>query len=119
MSLRHPTAAAVAVFGTGDEGRPTPAWPGHKAADLARLIALGFPVPPGVVVSTDVVDRIRALGMVPEDFCDRLALALGNLGRGPTPNRGRLAPARAKDYFRGVSVREPLADLMITTHRRC
>jgi phosphoenolpyruvate synthase/pyruvate phosphate dikinase len=54
---------------------------GHKAANLARLIALGFPVPPGVVVFTDVVDRIRALGMVPEDLRDRLALALGASAR--------------------------------------
>jgi phosphohistidine swiveling domain-containing protein len=34
------------------------------------------------VVSTDAVDRIRALGTVPEDLRDRLALALEDLGGG-------------------------------------
>ena len=70
-------AAAGAVFGIGDEGATDAGLAGYKVANLARLIALGFPVPPGVVLSTEVVDRIRALGMVPEDLHDRLALALG------------------------------------------
>jgi rifampicin phosphotransferase len=82
MSLQHPTAVARVVFGLDDEQATDAGLAGHKAANLARLTALGFPVPPGVVVSTDAVDRIRALGTVPEDLRDRLALALEDLGGG-------------------------------------
>src|SRR5215207_10779284 len=87
MSLEHPTAAARAVVGIDDQAARDAGLAGHKAANLARLTGLGFPVPPGVVVSTDAVDRIRALGTVPEDLGDRLALALGDLGGGPVAVR--------------------------------
>ncbi|HZD02612.1 MAG TPA: PEP/pyruvate-binding domain-containing protein [Actinomycetes bacterium] len=87
MSLKHPTVAARAVFGIDDQRATDAGLAGHKAANLARLTALGFPVPPGVVLSTDAVDRIRALGTVPEDLRDRLALTLGDLGRGPVAVR--------------------------------
>src|SRR5215204_3805926 len=82
MSLQHPTAVARAVFGIDEEQATDAGLASHKAANLARLTALGFPVPPGVVVSTDAVDRIRPLGTVPEDLRDRLALALEDLGGG-------------------------------------
>jgi len=60
MSRKHAAAARV-VFRIDDEEARDASLAGHKAASLARLTALGFPVPPGVVVSTDAVDRIRAL----------------------------------------------------------
>jgi phosphoenolpyruvate synthase/pyruvate phosphate dikinase len=47
MSLQHPTAVARAVFGLDDEQATDAGLAGHKAANLARLTALGFPVPPG------------------------------------------------------------------------
>ena len=87
MSLQHPTAVAPAVFGLNEEQATDASLAGHKAANLARLTALGFPVPPGVVVSTDAVDRIRAQGAVPEDLGGRLALALTDLGGGPVAVR--------------------------------
>ncbi len=87
MSLQHPPVAARAVFGLDDDAAMDAGLAGHKAANLARLTALGFPVPPGVVLSTDAVDRIRALGAVPEDLRDRLALALEELGGGPVAVR--------------------------------
>src|SRR5215207_3727922 len=87
MSLQHPTAVARAVFGIDEEGATDAGLAGHKAANLARLTGLGFPVPPGVVVSTDAVDRIRAQGGVPEDLGDRLTLALEELGGGPVAVR--------------------------------
>jgi hypothetical protein len=38
----------------------------------------------------------------------------------PTPSRGCLAPARVRDYFSKIClIYERLADLMITTRRRC
>jgi hypothetical protein len=83
MSLQHPMAVARAVFGLNQEQATDAGLAGHKAANLARLTALGFPIPPGVVVSTDAVDRVRAQGGVPEDLGDRLALALEELGGGP------------------------------------
>src|SRR5918994_4424794 len=86
MSLQHPTVAR-AVLGLDDEEARDAGLAGHKAANLARLTGLGFPVPPGVVVSTDTVDRIRAQGAVPEDLGDRLTLALGDLGGGPVAVR--------------------------------
>src|SRR6266498_4007379 len=85
MSRKHAAAARV-VFRIDDEEARDASLAGHKAASLARLTALGFPVPPGVVVSTDAVDRIRALNTVPEDLRDRLALALRDLG-GPVAVR--------------------------------
>ena len=51
MSLQHPTVVARAVFGLDDERATDAGLTGHKAANLARLTALGFPVPPGVRVS--------------------------------------------------------------------
>src|SRR5215207_10373601 len=87
MSLQHPTAVARAVFGIDEEGATYAGLAGHKAANLARLTGLGFPVPPGVVVSTDAVDRIRAEGAVPEDLGGRLTLALEELGGGPVAVR--------------------------------
>jgi phosphohistidine swiveling domain-containing protein len=86
MSLQHPTVVR-AVLGIDDEIARDAGLAGHKAANLARLTALGFPVPPGVVVSTDAVDRIRAQGAVPEDLAARLALALEDLGGGPVAVR--------------------------------
>lgn len=86
MSLQHPTATP-AVFGIDEDAATDVGLAGHKAANLARLIALGFPVPPGVVMSTEAVDRIRALGMVPEDLRDQVALALRDLGRDPVAVR--------------------------------
>jgi pyruvate,water dikinase len=86
MSLQHPTVAR-AVFGLADDTARDAGLAGHKAANLARLTALGFPVPPGAVVPTGAVDRIRALGAVPEDLRDRLALALEDLGGGPVAVR--------------------------------
>src|SRR5215207_11663618 len=87
MSLQHPTAVAHAVVGLAEEQATDAGLAGHKAANLARLTGLGFPVPPGVVLATDAVDRIRALGTVPEDLGDRLTLALGDLGGGPVAVR--------------------------------
>src|SRR5215207_9077251 len=87
MSPQHPTAAARALVGLAEEQATDAGLAGHKAANLARLSALGFPVPPGVVLSTDAVDRIRALGTVPEDLRDQLTIALGDLGRGPVAVR--------------------------------
>src|SRR5215207_8526708 len=87
MSLQHPTAVAHAVVSLDDQGARDAGLAGHKAAKLARLTGLGFPVPPGVVLSTDAVDRIRALGTVPEDLRGRLTLALGDLGGGPVAVR--------------------------------
>src|SRR5215207_5176488 len=86
MSLQHPTAVAHAVVGLDEQGARDAGLAGHKAANLARLTGLGFPVPPGVVVSTAAVDRIRAQGAVPEDLGGRLALALAELG-GPVAVR--------------------------------
>jgi rifampicin phosphotransferase len=86
MSVQHPVAAG-AVFGIDDEGAMDAGLAGHKAANLARLARLGFSVPPGVVVSTDAVDRIRALGSVPEDVRSGLARALQDLGNGPVAVR--------------------------------
>src|SRR5215207_9789947 len=87
MSLQHPTAVAHAVVSLDDQGARDAGLAGHKAAKLARLTGLGFPVPPGVVLSTDAVDRIRALGTVPEDLRGRLTLALEDLGGGPVAVR--------------------------------
>src|SRR5215207_390184 len=87
MSLQHPTAVAHAVVGLDEQGARDAGLAGHKAAKLARLTGLGFPVPPGVVVSTAAVDRIRAQGAVPEDLGGRLALALAELGGGPVAVR--------------------------------
>ncbi|HEX6237195.1 MAG TPA: PEP/pyruvate-binding domain-containing protein, partial [Acidimicrobiales bacterium] len=75
------------VFGLDDEAATDPSQAGHKAATLARLSGLGFPVPPGVVVSVEAIDRIRARGTVPEDLHDQLAVALGGLGGGPVAVR--------------------------------
>ncbi|HZD68361.1 MAG TPA: PEP/pyruvate-binding domain-containing protein, partial [Actinomycetes bacterium] len=87
MSPGRSSATARVVFRIDEEEARDPGLAGHKAANLARLTALGFPVPPGVVVSADAVDEIRALNTVPQDLRDRLALDLRDLGGGPVAVR--------------------------------
>jgi pyruvate,water dikinase len=87
MSPQHPAGADPEVFGLDDEAATDAGRAGQKAANLGRLSRLGFPVPPGIVVSTSGVDRIRARGTVPDDLHDRLTVALQALGGGPVAVR--------------------------------
>ena len=45
---------------------------GRKAADLARLTALGLPVPAGVALSFDCVASLAAGGPMPEPLKGRV-----------------------------------------------
>jgi rifampicin phosphotransferase len=57
---------------------------GRKAATLARLAARGFPVPPGVVVTADVLDRAVGRNLaVPADAAADLISALRGWGDAP------------------------------------
>ncbi|MEW6543879.1 MAG: PEP/pyruvate-binding domain-containing protein [Nitrospirota bacterium] len=51
-----------------------PALAGGKATGLARLIRLGFPVPPGICLTTEAYrDGVHALGLAPQRAWPRIA----------------------------------------------
>lgn len=91
--MRFETAAPV-VARLSDPAATDPVVAGQKAATLARLAAEGFPVPPGVVLTTRACRRIlEAAGLgadaspeeaaaapLPEDVWTELADAVASLG---------------------------------------
>ena len=69
-----------------DEGDPADvALLGGKGAGLVRMQSLGLPVPPGLIITTDVCHRFLADGGLPDDVwaavLDRLARVEEALGR--------------------------------------
>jgi rifampicin phosphotransferase len=87
VSAARPAAAAGHLLRLDDGSTTDVGMFGRKAANLARLSALGFPVPPGVVLSSEAVERIGAVGTVSPDLRDRLAQALRELASGPVAVR--------------------------------
>lgn len=61
------------------DAKLTPARVGNKAANLARLDALGLRVPPALALDTTVSRRFLRLGHLPEGFAAQLAAALRQL----------------------------------------
>lgn len=73
----------VVSFAAGDPADVTGL--GGKGASLARMQSLGLPVPPGLIISTDVCHRFTAEGAVPgdvwESVLEHLADVEAALGR--------------------------------------
>lgn len=66
-----------ALTAAGDP--PSPALLGAKAHGLITLMALGLPVPPGFVISTDACRHYLLTGHLPEGLAAELAAALTTL----------------------------------------
>ena len=98
----------------------TPATPcaptayGRRAADLARLTALGLPVPPGIALSFDCVAALAAGGPMPD-------LPLGLAAR--PPPRAALQPrgarlGRPQRHAQPRRLRPHAVDRLAAAHRR-
>jgi pyruvate,water dikinase len=84
-------------------GAAPPGRVGGKAAGLARLAALGLPVPPAVVLPVGVHERWRALGRLDEGDWKALASASAELGaplavRSSAPDEDAGARSAAGQY---------------------
>lgn len=81
------SAGTPLVVNLRDAAAASPERAGQKAANLARLAAAGFPVPEGVVVTTEAWAEAEGdsdAGLyLPPSVHDALAAALAGLGEGP------------------------------------
>jgi phosphoenolpyruvate synthase/pyruvate phosphate dikinase len=94
---------------------------GGKARGLADLIALGLPVPPAVVLTTDAHDRFREHGSVDDSDREELLAAIRELGE-PLAVRSSAADEDAGDrsaagqYESVMGVRGPDAVIAAVEH---
>src|SRR5262245_45857927 len=66
-------SALQTVVRLGDPAAADPALAGHKAANLARLLAHGLPVPPGVVLTAPACQQIlETAGIGPDATPERV-----------------------------------------------
>ena len=94
---------------------------GGKARGLAELLALGLPVPPALVLTTDAHERFRELGTIAEPDRGDLLAALQQLGE-PLAVRSSAADEDSSDhsaagqYDSVMGVRGPEAVLAAVEH---
>jgi pyruvate,orthophosphate dikinase len=59
----------IMTFGPGVPGIPEPGWFGAKAAHLARMAAIGIPVPPGFALNVSICEQYFSSGkVIPPDM---------------------------------------------------
>ncbi len=83
MTSTEHSVDAISIVDLGDSRSRDADRVGMKAAQLAHLIASGFRVPAGVVITTAACDRILSATRIPDDLWTEIGAGVDLIGEGP------------------------------------